>query len=230
MKIIKLVTVVITLTISSQTNAALFERLNGLAYYDDVLDITWMANADALADEYGSGTATWSNVNAWVNDLSIGGITGWRLPTVLDTGPAGKDYTNGGTDTGNNVQTTDRSGRTVYSELASLYYDTLGNISFVDVDGNAQSGSGMLNTGPFSGFGASHPSYWSVSVTNPTSVSDSWLFVTSNGSQVDPYNYGSFAAIAVLDGDVSTVPVPAAVWLFGSGLIGLIGIARRKKV
>ena len=28
---------------------------------------------------------------------------------------------------------------------------------------------------------------------------------------------------------VSAVPVPAAVWLFGSGLIGLIGIARRKK-
>jgi hypothetical protein len=28
---------------------------------------------------------------------------------------------------------------------------------------------------------------------------------------------------------VEAVPVPAAVWLFGSGLIGLIGIARRKK-
>lgn len=28
---------------------------------------------------------------------------------------------------------------------------------------------------------------------------------------------------------VSTIPVPAAVWLFGSGLIGLIGIARSKK-
>ncbi len=27
----------------------------------------------------------------------------------------------------------------------------------------------------------------------------------------------------------SVVPVPSAVWLFGSGLIGLIGIARRKK-
>jgi len=26
-----------------------------------------------------------------------------------------------------------------------------------------------------------------------------------------------------------TVPVPAAVWLFGAGLIGLIGVARRKK-
>jgi len=27
--------------------------------------------------------------------------------------------------------------------------------------------------------------------------------------------------------DVSAVPVPAAVWLFGSGLIGLVGVARR---
>ncbi|MCK5092647.1 MAG: beta-propeller fold lactonase family protein [Gammaproteobacteria bacterium] len=29
---------------------------------------------------------------------------------------------------------------------------------------------------------------------------------------------------------VSAVPVPAAVWLFGSGLLGLIGVAKRKKV
>lgn len=29
--------------------------------------------------------------------------------------------------------------------------------------------------------------------------------------------------------EVSAVPVPAAVWLFGSGLIGLIGVARRRK-
>jgi hypothetical protein len=28
---------------------------------------------------------------------------------------------------------------------------------------------------------------------------------------------------------VTAVPVPAAIWLFGSGLLGLIGIARRKK-
>ncbi len=32
-----------------------------------------------------------------------------------------------------------------------------------------------------------------------------------------------FTAIAT-----STVPVPAAVWLFGSGLFGLLGLARRK--
>jgi hypothetical protein len=27
---------------------------------------------------------------------------------------------------------------------------------------------------------------------------------------------------------LTAVPVPAAVWLFGSGLIGLVGFARRK--
>ena len=28
---------------------------------------------------------------------------------------------------------------------------------------------------------------------------------------------------------VSAVPVPAAVWLLGSGLVGLVGISRRKQ-
>ena len=29
---------------------------------------------------------------------------------------------------------------------------------------------------------------------------------------------------------INAVPIPAAVWLFGSGLIGLISVTRRKKV
>ncbi len=33
----------------------------------------------------------------------------------------------------------------------------------------------------------------------------------------------------VKTGDIPTIPVPAAVWLFGSGLLGLVGVARRKK-
>ena len=31
-----------------------------------------------------------------------------------------------------------------------------------------------------------------------------------------------------VNGTLTAVPVPAAVWLFGSGLIGLVGLARRK--
>lgn len=33
-----------------------------------------------------------------------------------------------------------------------------------------------------------------------------------------------------LAGTVSPIPVPAAVWLFGSGLLGLIGVARSKRI
>ena len=226
MKRLKLATAIMALTISTHSNAALIERLGGSAYYDDVLDITWLADANALASVFFGGTATWLNVNSWVDNLNVNGITGWRLPTALDTGPVGKDRSNGGTDTGYNVQTTD--GAIVYSEMASLYLDTLGNLSFLDVDGNAQAGYGLVNTGPFSGFGASHGGYWVVSKADPTSVSNSWVFSLSLGSQIDPLNSGSFAAIAVHDGDVGAVPVPAAAWLFGSGLLGLLGFTRRK--
>jgi hypothetical protein len=40
--------------------------------------------------------------------------------------------------------------------------------------------------------------------------------------------FGDYNANFNLQG-VSAVPVPAAVWLFGSSLLGLVGIARRKK-
>lgn len=40
----------------------------------------------------------------------------------------------------------------------------------------------------------------------------------------DPTFFGTFTFSAA-----SAVPIPAAVWLFGSGLLGLIGIARRTK-
>ena len=33
----------------------------------------------------------------------------------------------------------------------------------------------------------------------------------------------------VTDISVTAVPLPAALWLFGSGLLGLLGVARRKK-
>ena len=43
---------------------------------------------------------------------------------------------------------------------------------------------------------------------------------------------GAFQGVAYqlhLTGTVAAIPVPAAVWLFGSGLLGLVGVARRKK-
>ena len=42
------------------------------------------------------------------------------------------------------------------------------------------------------------------------------------------YN-ANFDMTSVTVTNISTIPVPAAVWLFGSGLIGLVGVARRRK-
>lgn len=39
--------------------------------------------------------------------------------------------------------------------------------------------------------------------------------------------YSDIGMVAKL-GQVVVVPVPAAIWLFGSGLLGLVGVARRK--
>ena len=33
----------------------------------------------------------------------------------------------------------------------------------------------------------------------------------------------------MINADIAAIPVPAAVWLFGSGLVGLFGVARRKR-
>jgi hypothetical protein len=37
------------------------------------------------------------------------------------------------------------------------------------------------------------------------------------------FSSGSISPVA------SSIPIPASVWLFGSGLLGLVGVARRKK-
>ena len=70
---------------------------------------------------------------------------------------------------------------------------------------------------------------------------DTELSSTLGGVQSDIYDSGrivSFSAdpITNIDGSgefifsaAAVVPIPPAVWLFGSGLLGLIGIARRKK-
>jgi len=50
-----------------------------------------------------------------------------------------------------------------------------------------------------------------------------------SAGQAVPMQIGPFPGQApTFQGTVSAVPVPAAVWLFGSGLLGLVGVARRK--
>ena len=101
------------------------------------------------------------------------------------------------------------------SEMGNLYYNVLGNSGF------------PTNTGPFVNVQTSF--YWSSTDNYPYLTGYIWSFNMSNGNQTGNAKTNTHYAWAVHDGDVSAVPVPAAVWLFGSGLLGLIGLARRKK-
>ena len=100
------------------------------------------------------------------------------------------------------------------SEMGNLFYNVLGNTA-----------GSLSNTGPFSN--VQFLTYWSSTEYAPNTVS-AWIFDFSNGYQDLNVKGGNLYAWAVQSGNVGEVPVPAAVWLFGSGLLGLIGIARRK--
>ena len=95
--------------------------------YDTVLDITWLGSGS-------EGTFDFAGAKAWAAQDRFG-LSGWHLPTIVDTGSPLCDYsTAGGTaDCGFNVQTKSgiqpgtRLDQTVYSEMAHLFYVTLGN-------------------------------------------------------------------------------------------------------
>ena len=204
-------------------NLATFE-----AYYDTELDITRLADANyARTSGYDAdGLMTWSTANAWAASLNPygSGITGWRLPTTVDVGNDGATYTNfyQGVDSGYN---------TTHGEMSHLFYETLGNAAYYNTSGVATGCTApnycLTNTGPF--FNLQPYYYWSAT-EYALSTSDAWSFDFSNGLQYSYYKTLNFYAWAVRAGDVgaSTVPVPAAVWLFGSGLLGLVGVARKR--
>ena len=172
------------LVLPGVTHAALESRLSGQAYYDTVLDITWLANAKlVLTNQFGlslstleiddtpntvgsTGLITWTNANAWIGGMNTAnylGFNNWRLPTMIDTGAPGCVWSNNGGDCGYNVRTSSGSppypATVVYSEMASLFYDTLGNLAYYDTAGNPnQPGWGFSNTGPFS---VVQGGYWS---------------------------------------------------------------------
>jgi len=52
---------------------------------------------------------------------------------------------------------------------------------------------------------------------------------TSPMSLTDLFTTNSTTTSTSFSGSITAVPVPAAVWLFGSGLLGLTGAARKKK-
>lgn len=153
--------------------------------------------------QYGvAGATNWWGAQAWVgylNSINYDGYHDWRLPV---------------SDTCTDINCTN-------SELGHLYYSELGNTS----------DSAVVNTGPFQNL--RNTVYWSGTEYTPYTNS-AWYFNFNPEIHPGIQYYGSkgnfqYIAWAVRPGAPVPVPVPGAIWLMGSALMGLGAMVCRAK-
>jgi hypothetical protein len=120
------------------------------------------------------------------------------------------------------------------STSATNVLDASGNVAHVNFSGWGVTWNGIANIDMSSGaFGST--SVWTSGVANVVCATDCGdgdtytLDYHATVPQGDPSGFGGVKYALHLEGTVHAVPVPAAVWLFGSGLMGLVGVARRRK-
>jgi hypothetical protein len=211
--------------VSFRADAALLSRVSGQAYYDDVRNVTWVADGN-LAKTSGfdaDGAMSWTQAQSWITSLNAAsylGVNDWRLATTLDTGTPGCNFGYSGTDCG--YHTT--------GELADFFYGALGNTGIYDTSG-VQQPCGvnaptycLTNTGPFAHM--QREWYWYGTEYAPNTT-HAWVFDTRSGYQTDGAKFAEYYAWAVRSGDIGAVPEPGAAWLMSCAL-ALFAIARRR--
>jgi hypothetical protein len=189
------------------------------AYYDTALNLTWLADWNA------NGSMNWDSAVAWAAGLDVYGVTGWRLPSITDTGSAGCDFSYaGGTDCGYNVDTSS-------AELAHMWYVTLGNLAYcppgdADCNPSPEAGWGLTNTADF--INMQSFDYWSGSEYAPN-PSLAWFFYTTSGLQDGVDKGEALYAVAVRPGDVAAAaPEPGSLAILLAGL-GALAVGRRRR-
>jgi len=232
-----------TLLLSQSVNAGLIARTitdvtfgNVDAYYDDVLDITWLKDANfAKTSGYAAtgvtgvsadGQMRWSAANTWAGQLQIGLYNDWRL-TSLQPQDGSTDFNfnysgDGSSDRGYNITSS-------MHEMAYMFHVNLGLEGYCDGANNNpnnggsycdSSGTGWHNTALYTVIDTvnlgnniavdnlmSNKYWYDVEYVHPTIFA--WAFNPYNGYQGHEYKDDRFYGWAVRSGDVgaSTPPV-----------------------
>ena len=205
--LLSIMTLSLGLMATTATQAALFDRGGGLIYDDD-LNITWLADANyAMTSGFDvDGLMSWTNANAWAAGLSyfdsVRNVTyeDWRLPNMDINGV----------------------GLIVNCQFASV-------TACLDNEYGYQfwkNGVTEASPSPFSNVLVGR--YWSGTEVAHLPDYAWWYGFRTGGPGNNPKEGNHYHAWAVRNGDVSAVPLPAALWLFGSGLLGLAAVTRRR--
>lgn len=187
------------------------------AFYDTALNITWLRDANV------NGLMTWDAANTWASSLNIGGVGGWRLPTLaMPSAECG-----GGSP---NIPVCGYYGNPSYGEMFQLYFTTLGHPNPYNSDGSPHVGwYASVNTGNFQDL--LPDTYW-LGTEYASQTDGAWQIGMADGSIFAGYKSQVHYTMAVHPGDVGAVvanvpePETYAMLLAGLGLIG--AVARRR--
>lgn len=220
---------------SGHAAAALIDRGNGLIY-DDVLDITWMqdANYAMTSGHDADGRMSLADSQAYVDGLVYMGFDDWRLPTIRPVNGVSFDTnswtTDGSTDmpySQPGVGWTDANGDPT-SELGHLYYVTLLNAGYYKSGCTNGFQCDQLGVADGFDFNTKHVGpFLNVHLESTPSIAGyllsetTWNFSFNLGAQTPAawdYQNGEYVVWAVRDGDSSvsaSVPLPSTLFLFG---------------
>jgi hypothetical protein len=191
------------------------------AYYDLALDLSWLADANyAKTSKFNAtGLLAWDEANQWSSSLMLYGISNWRLPTLVDTGEPGCGYENGGPDCGTSILLEN-------SELAHLYYVTLGNTPGPDPISDVPAVMLTKKFGPF--INVQSENYW-TNVQYPFfGGTTAWIFSPLFGSQGFDAKSIAQGSWLVHKGDILlAVHEPESFILCVFGLISTASLTRR---